>query len=1277
MSSAEAPRSAAISRRCARCGKLVQAEQSHACVDAQGNPVQIVGPVTSGDDLIGALIGERYEVQKRISAGGMGVVYKARHILLDNEVAVKILLKPEDPDAQFRFLQEAQLASKINHPNTVHIYDFGLLPDERSYIVMELLRGSTLGELILGGPLEPLRALSIAAQVARGLQAVHDKGIIHRDLKPDNIFLLAQDGLADFVKIVDFGIATSRGQPGAAVDLTKALAEAPLSASAQMLKERRTLPGMVLGTPQYMSPEQAQGLDLDPRADQYALGCILFEMLAGTVPYDDDNVVAILFAHCTAKVPALAARRPGLVVPPAVEQIMLRTLAKQPGDRFPSMRELEQALEEEITRLSAELGVQPRRPTLSGIKMLPEGTVPRGRTTLVGIAAASRRPWLVVGGVLGTVLVLGVGGGIVGYELWQRQQAARRAALAGEDAAQTRRLIELRDAALAELRTQLGGTDAELRAGAVGALGETRDAALAPSLVPLLKDVEPRVQIKGAEALGSLGRRDVTAALLPLLEDASRPPGVTVAAGAALDQLGEPRGRAYLQKLLRARPGDGRSEAARLYAALYLCGTGDQEALRLLSTAVQRSKVAEDGLVSILPKLAQAGDEDARERLTVRLRSAPSREAQWSAASALVKLGDDGARDFLRGEARRPGPDQLRAGYLLATLDEPVEAERFRQVVQNTAAQPAARALALVGLGYAGERSDGEVLLARLKGEALPQLRQAAAIGILRLTGSDPAILAMQNLSWAEGALAAQGEGGWLLRDQAVAVLGDVDAPSSVQLLGKALQSDSDATVRRSAARALGQKNEKSALVALRGGIGDKDAGVRTEVLRSIGSVGRKLVQRGQDVRSEVSGWLDGVVKGPGTTDALLARATLVKIGDEGQRAQLKAALAQGDVAARAAFIEGAGRESVDLLVDSLRDPAPDLRAAAARRLGELGDKRAIPVLRELLASQPATAAGLGAYALLRKLGEPVALPGEALGLAEKSTDATTRAAALEARVAPGGPAAERALEQGARDANRGVRLRAAELAAPLPGAASLTVLRQLTRDADATVRSRASALLGQRLKADAAKAAEAKAADAKPKTDTKPQPPAPATPASPPDLGTAAAPIPATPATPATPEPAAPAPAGGGGVIEDLLRAGSEAFSRKDYRKAQKSLERAGTLCAREPSRTCTQRAFDLSYLLGRTYEAQGQWVEAMNEFQKLDRAKGGKGSERAYVTAATGRLSQRLGRLVVSEQRRGRCTVTLDMWMAPGEHDVRIDGKTQSVQVLPRKTTQAGTCK
>jgi tRNA A-37 threonylcarbamoyl transferase component Bud32 len=275
------------------------------------------------DPILDTTIDGRYAIESRLGEGGMGVVYKARHVLIDKPVAIKILRKEaaQDTAAVQRFIQEAKSASKINHSNIVDITDFGVLADGHAYFVMEFLQGLTLAQAIQdGGPLEPARVCIIAAQVARGLHAAHQKGIVHRDLKPENIFLLEREGQKDYVKIVDFGIAKVGGG------------------------QKLTQVGMVLGTPEYMSPEQATGQETDHRVDQYALGCIMYEMLTGVVPFLGERPAQTLTKHVFEPVISPKKRKPDLKIPASVDAVVMRTLAKKPEQRFPSMRELEQAL---------------------------------------------------------------------------------------------------------------------------------------------------------------------------------------------------------------------------------------------------------------------------------------------------------------------------------------------------------------------------------------------------------------------------------------------------------------------------------------------------------------------------------------------------------------------------------------------------------------------------------------------------------------------------------------------------------------------------------------------------------------------------------------------------------------------------------------------------------------------------------------------------------------------------------------------------------------------
>jgi serine/threonine-protein kinase len=283
------------------------------------------------DPMLGSTIDGRYIVEALLGQGGMGFVYAARHAIIDKRVAIKVLRKEaaKDETAAQRFIAEAKAASKIGHQNIVDITDFGVLPDRHAYFVMEFLDGPTLAKMVSDhGQLDPQRAIAIAIQIARGLWAAHQKGIIHRDLKPENIFVLERDGQSDVVKIVDFGIAK---------DATSG--------------KRLTQAGMVLGTPEYMSPEQATGQPSDQRVDMYALGCILYELLTGDVPFKGETATRTLTMHVYDAVEPPSKRRPELAIPPALEAVVMRTLQKKREDRYADLRELMN----ELDRVSEEL----------------------------------------------------------------------------------------------------------------------------------------------------------------------------------------------------------------------------------------------------------------------------------------------------------------------------------------------------------------------------------------------------------------------------------------------------------------------------------------------------------------------------------------------------------------------------------------------------------------------------------------------------------------------------------------------------------------------------------------------------------------------------------------------------------------------------------------------------------------------------------------------------------------------------------------------------------
>jgi serine/threonine protein kinase len=281
-------------------------------------------PPPKEDPLIGVVLDGRYRIERMLGEGGMGVVYRATHAVIGKPLAIKVLRAEvsKDADVVARFKQEAQSATAIGNEHIIDITDFGALPDRSTYFVMEFLDGVSLtAALEQSRPIAAARTIDIGKQLCEALGAAHERGIVHRDLKPDNIYLIKRHGSTDFVKVLDFGIAKVGG---ATSKLTKA--------------------GQVFGTPHYMSPEQAAGSSVDHRTDIYALGVILYEMASGRVPFDADNLMGILTKHLYENPIPVRELPPPTDVSPGLEAIIMKCLAKQPGERFADAAALRAAL---------------------------------------------------------------------------------------------------------------------------------------------------------------------------------------------------------------------------------------------------------------------------------------------------------------------------------------------------------------------------------------------------------------------------------------------------------------------------------------------------------------------------------------------------------------------------------------------------------------------------------------------------------------------------------------------------------------------------------------------------------------------------------------------------------------------------------------------------------------------------------------------------------------------------------------------------------------------
>jgi eukaryotic-like serine/threonine-protein kinase len=284
------------------------------------------------DALVGQTISDRYLILERVGDGAMGVVYLAEHTLMHKRVAVKVLHGEMSrvPEIVARFEREAVAAGHIQHPNVASATDFGKLPDGTFFLVLEYIEGVTLRKRLSHGRLPVAVALHIGAQITQGLQRAHSLNIVHRDLKPENIILVEREGDPNFVKILDFGIArVPMGELG--------------SGEQGLLV---TQAGMVYGTPEYMAPEQALGEDINGQSDLYALGIMLFEMITGWRPFDADSKVQLLGMHIGAPIPRLQEKAPDVLVPVAVEglivQLMQKNAAARPADAKEVLARLKQ-----------------------------------------------------------------------------------------------------------------------------------------------------------------------------------------------------------------------------------------------------------------------------------------------------------------------------------------------------------------------------------------------------------------------------------------------------------------------------------------------------------------------------------------------------------------------------------------------------------------------------------------------------------------------------------------------------------------------------------------------------------------------------------------------------------------------------------------------------------------------------------------------------------------------------------------------------------------------
>jgi serine/threonine-protein kinase len=567
--------------------------------------------------LVGSVVDGRYRLRSHLASGGMGAIFRAEHVHLRKEVALK-LLRPELsalPDLAERFRREAEIAASLEHENIVRVTDFGRSPEGWLFLAMELLEGESLFERMRSGPIPPAEAIAILSQSCAGLEAAHARGVVHRDLKPENVFLCRAP--RTWVKILDFGIAKITD---------------PLVAS-------DTAAGVVVGTPEYVSPEQATGSAVDARADVYAIGLVAWTLLAGRHPFVAEDSRRLLMMQATQPVPPLG---PVARVDAALEAVVMRACAKEPADRFPSAGAMRDALLACLDEREREAALPPAghpTPRSAGGSPAPATWTPRDAGPSEPVVLRTTPParprrrwrWAAAAGAAALALAASAWGGLE-LRRWRAEAPLRDASrlLAAGRAAEARdaiapalarvpadpRALTLRARALHRIPGEQPAALAafEAAAGTPGAL----DAAALADVASLL-GADRKTAERAARLLAEAGEAAVT----PALDVALRARGwVRVRALDVLRELGAEDRIAPLEAW-GALLGDGDCEL-RKAAARRLGDRGDAAALPRLRELAQAKREVKGLLFSRQEPACGAAEAAAAARRIEALAATPT-----------------------------------------------------------------------------------------------------------------------------------------------------------------------------------------------------------------------------------------------------------------------------------------------------------------------------------------------------------------------------------------------------------------------------------------------------------------------------------------------------------------------------------------------------------------------------------------------------------------------------------------------------------------------------
>ncbi|MBW2733916.1 MAG: HEAT repeat domain-containing protein [Deltaproteobacteria bacterium] len=1009
-------------------------------------------PPSDDDPLIGVQLGN-YKVEEKVAEGGMGLIYRAVHSVIGRQAAIKVLTERYSNDQNMikRLHREARAVNRIAHPSIVDIFDFGQTPDGRQYFAMEYIEGESLALLLeREGALPWAVAGQIVSQALDALAAAHDLGIVHRDIKPENILIAKGEGEKVIAKVLDFGIAKSIGIGPEGEQLTRA--------------------GSVMGTPEYIAPEQVRGKSVDGRADLYAMGVILYEMVVGKRPYTSDKVMTLLIAHLREPIPAVENVPAELGIPKEVIEAIPKALAKKPEERFQDARSFARAMGMATSAVTAADGTRPlpglfwagqegSTSTLDNMPASTAATAPKHPPTILGLATRTSSNGMAMPLIdkprrsplmwLAPLLLLGLSAAAISYVVVTRAGDNKKVVVTKTDTRPktspktvmaplaAKDLATLLHKVRQTLREGLESSDTNVRRCALRGLGELHDKDARLKLVKRLKvDPDPTVQADAARALALLGEPQAAADLKAVRDEVNEQ--VRVKIDAALAKMSDPAGIKGLKAALKSP-----KRAVRVTAALELAELGDTTAIAVLKPELRG---ASQLFTPTLKALARLGHAQARKSLEQGIAAKETKtKAQLEFAEALMALGSEIPLSLLKRIVNSDGSlaHRLTATRILARHGNYAGLDLARDAVRNEAA--ALRLLAANALGTIADRT-AIPPLALLLADKLPLVKMAAAEGLARVFALLPETLLRRGQNWLLVALNSED---WASRYAIDGLSSEIDPALAVEILGWYFRSKDARTRAVAVAEAAKLGENAKARQIVFSGLDDPAPGVRLAAVRALG----------RSKHPKAASMLKQLLYDKTPRVGIAAGGALLRLGDTSALKALRQATRAKKSTLRARALEAIAQHQAPWVVKTLRralrDRSPEVRRLAALALASRNDSSGAKVLRKAVAAGDEHSAN--ALRALAKLKIPQQ---KNLRLLAQAANPRARAGAMKAAIEILGPSrAQPLLLRGARDPSPVVRLAAArelgKLAKHSP--AAIASLRRLVKDQNASVRAVAS----------------------------------------------------------------------------------------------------------------------------------------------------------------------------------------------------------------------------